>query len=124
MFLNDARPTTQIENLDENDAGAVLEKGCHDARRNTKKRRGANVDAAADGKGASPKRVLRRKRMHNFCPHLLAHDFLSYRRVDRFFHRATLRLEEGSSSHNEGSAIDARPFLVFSLTGDIFLQEQ
>ena len=45
----------------------------------------------------SSKRVLKRRRYHNFCPSILAHDFLSFRRVDRMYHRATIRVDENSS---------------------------
>mmetsp|Transcript_19363 Transcript_19363/g.28025 ORF Transcript_19363/g.28025 Transcript_19363/m.28025 type:complete len:96 (-) Transcript_19363:1313-1600(-) len=34
--------------------------------------------------------VLKRKRFHNFTSTVMAHEFLAYRRLDRFFHRATL----------------------------------
>ena len=33
--------------------------------------------------------VLRRKRYHNFTPNLMAHEFLAFRRVDRFYHKST-----------------------------------
>jgi hypothetical protein len=56
-------------------------------------------------------RVLRRRRFHNFTPRVMAHEFLAYRRLDRFYHRATLRYDD-------------RPFLAVSLTGDLFLQGQ
>eukprot|EP00578_Thalassiosira_sp_NH16_P003051 CAMPEP_0181128024 /NCGR_PEP_ID=MMETSP1071-20121207/28524_1 /TAXON_ID=35127 /ORGANISM="Thalassiosira sp., Strain NH16" /LENGTH=549 /DNA_ID=CAMNT_0023213829 /DNA_START=319 /DNA_END=1969 /DNA_ORIENTATION=+ len=170
------RITTQVEELDEDDAGDVLEKEYHDAKRKKKKmRKGGGSDrgrtsskkkAAAAGSSSttngaardeehetsapsgsvappsSSKRVLKRKRFHNFCPNILAHDFLSYRRVDRIFHRATIRVQNdeprssSSSSSGSGGGMEAsalsssvkviknRPFIVFSLTGDLFLQEQ
>ena len=57
--------------------------------------------------------LLKRRRYHNFTPKALAHDSLVYRRLDRCYHRATI-CQEGSK----------RPFIVFSLTGDMFLQGQ
>ena len=60
---------------------------------------------------AVPVRVLRRRRFHNFTPRVMAHEFLSYRRLDRFYHCATVRF-------------DNRPFLALSLTGDMFLHGQ
>ena len=58
-------------------------------------------------------RVLRRRRFHNFTPRVMAHEYLAYRRLDRFYHRATLRYPHDN---------EQRPFLVLSLSGDLFLQ--
>ena len=111
------------------DATALLEKECHDAKRNkakaTEKQGSSTADQtidAADDKEPRPlsKRLLKRKRYHNFCSKILAHDFLAYRRVDRIFHRATLRPKFSSKS----MMINNRPFIVISFTGDLFLQEQ
>ena len=66
---------------------------------------------------------LKRKRYHNFCPKILAHDFLAFRKVNRMYHRATIRVSEPLSSISS-TRINARPFIIFSVTGDIFLQEQ
>ena len=46
----------------------------------------------------------------------MAHEFLSYRRVDRFFHRATVKFDSDSDS--------SRPFVVLSAKGDLFLDGQ
>ena len=74
-------------------------------------------------KHTQPKsRVLQRKRFHNFSPKTLAHDFLSYRRVDRFYHRATLHFRDGIEIPKEEAG--SRPFIVLSISGDLFLQEQ
>jgi tRNA U38,U39,U40 pseudouridine synthase TruA len=59
-------------------------------------------------------RFLQRKRYHNFTPTVMAHEFLSNRRVDRFYHRATVRLEH----------VTDRPFAVLSIKGDLFLHGQ
>lgn len=37
--------------------------------------------------------ILRRKRYHNFTPHVMAHEFLAFRRMDRFYHAATERFD-------------------------------
>jgi hypothetical protein len=73
--------------------------------------------------------VLRRKRFHNFTPFVMAHEFLAFRRLDRFYHRATLRFEPeiGDSMHLLSSSVKnspTRPFLVLSLSGDLFLTGQ
>mmetsp|Transcript_15656 Transcript_15656/g.32922 ORF Transcript_15656/g.32922 Transcript_15656/m.32922 type:complete len:930 (+) Transcript_15656:28-2817(+) len=89
---------------------------------------GRKVDSPAKAFEPKGKRVLRRKRFHNFCPNILAHDFLAYRRMDRIYHRGTIRLQH---ENNDSESISAkqvtkndRPFVVFSLTGDLFLREQ
>lgn len=64
--------------------------------------------------GTETERFLRRKRFHNFTPTLMAHEFLANRRVDRFYHRATVRMEHSGE----------RPFAVLSLKGDLFLHGQ
>mmetsp|Transcript_4650 Transcript_4650/g.6048 ORF Transcript_4650/g.6048 Transcript_4650/m.6048 type:complete len:840 (-) Transcript_4650:96-2615(-) len=72
--------------------------------------------------------VLKRRRYHNFTPKMMAHEYLSYRRLDRFFHRATVRVNElksisvdvGLQTIRDGS----RPFAVLSLKGDLFLNGQ
>lgn len=111
------------------DAAALLEKECHDAKKNktktTEKQGSSTADQTIDANDEPPsrplsKRLLKRKRYHNFCPKILAHDFLSYRRVDRIFHRATLRPNCSSKS----MMIKNRPIIVISFTGDLFLQEQ
>lgn len=111
------------------DADALLEKECHDAKRNktktTEKQGSSTADQTIDADEEPPsrplsKRLLKRKRYHNFCPKILAHDFLAYRRVDRIYHRATLRPNCSSKS----MMINNRPFIVISFTGDLFLQEQ
>lgn len=83
-------------------------------------------------KAQSSMQFLKRKRFHNFCPKILAHDFLAFRRVDRMYHRATIRVDniDSPSSDTEpvssisSTRIHGRPFVIFSLTGDLFLQEQ
>jgi hypothetical protein len=60
----------------------------------------ATVPAANSGKG---KNMLQRKRYHNFTPTVMAHEYLAYRRLDRLYHRATLRFdqdEEGEHNQN------------------------
>ena len=62
-------------------------------------------------------KVLRRKRYHNFTPTVMAHEYLSYRRMDRFYHRATFRVDQ---TENE----KCRPYFALSLSGDMFLSGQ
>ena len=69
------------------------------------------------------KRLLRRKRYHNFSPNILAHDYLAYRRVDRFYHRGTIRIDDDTFTASN-KTICNRPFFVFSLKGDIILHQQ
>jgi hypothetical protein len=62
----------------------------------------------------------------------MAHEFLSYRRLDRFYHRATLRFSVEADSNGmkysgSGSRVDMqrqRPFLALSMLGDLFLVGQ
>ena len=70
--------------------------------------------------------VLRRKRYHNFTPTSMAHEFHSYRRLDRFFHRATLRLPLSTNNNDttEISHPSSTLFFAFCLSGDMFLQGQ
>ena len=75
--------------------------------------------------------ILRRRRFHNFTPTVMAHEYLAFRRLDRFYHRATIRFEPGPgrnlcvlSSHQFPSSSSHRPFMVVSLNGDLFLNGQ
>ncbi|EJK57762.1 hypothetical protein THAOC_22159 [Thalassiosira oceanica] len=52
---------------------------------------------------------------------VLAHEFMAYRRVDRMFHRATIR---SSGDTAETSVVSRRPFIVLSCSGDFFLRHQ
>jgi tRNA U38,U39,U40 pseudouridine synthase TruA len=135
--------TTQVEDVNPNDSGAVLEKKFSEMKRNKQKeqprkkkqRKQAQQNPKTENNKeetgstkATTKRFLRRKRFHNFSNRVLAHDFLSYRRLDRIYHRATLRLnstyEDRTCSESDQQLVQNRPFVVFSLTGDIFLYEQ
>jgi tRNA U38,U39,U40 pseudouridine synthase TruA len=135
--------TTQVEDVNPNDSGAVLEKKFSEMKRNKQKeqprkkkqRKQAQQNSKTDNNEeetgstkALTKRFLRRKRFHNFSNRVLAHDFLSYRRLDRIYHRATLRLnsayEDKTCPESDQQLVQNRPFVVFSQTGDIFLYEQ
>lgn len=135
--------TTQVEDVNPNDSGAVLEKKFSEMKRNKQKeqprkkkqRKQAQQNPKTENNKeetrstkVTTKRFLRRKRFHNFSNRVLAHDFLSYRRLDRIYHRATLRLnstyEDKTCSESDQQLVQNRPFVVFSLTGDIFLYEQ
>ena len=92
-----------------------------------KKQKKANNDAGDASKPSLEEQykganVLKRKRFHNFSPQALAHDYLSFRRMDRFWHKATIRYnaEEDGDLLREGN----RPFVLLSLTGDAFLNSQ
>ncbi len=76
-----------------------------------------------NSKSQTSMQYLKQKRYHNFCPKILAHDFLLLRRVDRMYHCATIRGAKPSSLISS-TRINGRPFIIFLLTGDIFLQEQ
>jgi hypothetical protein len=57
----------------------------------------------------------------------MAHEFLAYRRLDRFFHRVTVRPNELFNSEKMDiklQSIESRPFIVLSLKGDMFLNGQ
>ncbi|KAL7509272.1 hypothetical protein ACHAXN_006317 [Cyclotella atomus] len=148
---------TQVEELNSEDKGAVLEKELNDNKRKNQKApqkkrirveckdngKSCNNTAEEDDKAANDdigenddemagestseatkvKRLLRRKRYHNFSPNVLAHDYLAYRRVDRFYHRGTIRPEMDKDTVSV-TTINNRPFFVFSLTGDILLHQQ
>ena len=63
--------------------------------------------------------VLKRKRYHNFTKAGLAHEFQCFRRMDRFYHKSTIRYNEGGDLGRNN-----RPFLLLSLSGDRFLNGQ
>ena len=71
------------------------------------------------------KRTMRR-RYHNFTPKMMAHEYLAYRRLDRFFHSANVRASEFSSDDFDigVQSIASRPFIVLSFKGDLFLSGQ
>jgi hypothetical protein len=52
-----------------------------------------NEEVTAGSQGKEKVFVLRRKRYHNFTPHAMAHEFLAFRRMDRFHHAATERFD-------------------------------
>ncbi len=133
-----SRFCTQVVDLDINDEAAVLAKELHRKKR-MKHGKGAKSQTRKDGKrkqdskeidmkelmakvqeqepmnnGGKKSRVLKRRRFHNFTERLMAHEFLAYRRFDRFFHMATIRTGQS----------DSRPYVVLSLKGDLFLSGQ
>ena len=67
--------------------------------------------------------VLKRKRYHNFTEKSMAHDYLTYRRLDRIYHRATLRFPDDNVEelHENGQNTT---YLVLSLSADLFLTGQ
>ena len=150
------RMATRVETLDMKDKGAVMEKEFNMRRRKRHKvqkmnthRRAKARDSESHRKKEAPShtsirkvpcdsgdnlamdkthKVLRRKRFHNFTTKVLAHDYLAYRRLDRIYHRATLRFPNECRNSQESVVTaetgDSTPFMVLSLTGDLFLTGQ
>ena len=149
---------TQVEILNLDDKGAMLEKSMNETKRKnqTSQKKRNRVDGQKSATYADPdvidetkevqsakeddsdaeengdedmidktatnvKRLLRRKRYHNFSPNILAHDYMAYRRVDRFYHRGTIRLDEDTDTV---TCKMVRPFFVFAFKGDVILHEQ
>jgi len=98
-----------------------------------------NGTTTATTKKKKKKRVLRRKRYHNFTPTVMAHEYLSFRRLDRFYHKSTLRfaskvddcgrrratlLAPGCGRSGDLTTKNERAFIVLSFTGDQFLTGQ
>lgn len=129
---------SQIVDLDPNDANAVMEKEFSEKKRKRQQRRKGD-----DKKKEQPKKkmVLRRKRFHNFTPRVMAHEYLAFRRLDRFYHRGTIVVvpkpdkdavtesaptEQNAPSTPTPSAMATIPkaFFRLSLTGDLFLHGQ
>ena len=69
-------------------------------------------------------RTLRRKRFHNFTERAMAHEFLVYRRLDRFSHRRTVQANEISANYERENNFMKRPYVILSLRGDLFLSGQ
>ena len=99
--------TSQSDFVSADDRGAGIEKESND------------LSCSSNGEKKA-RRQLRRKRFHNFSG-VLAHEFLAYRRVDRMFHRATIRSSKDTA---ETPVIGRRPFIVLSCSGDFFLRHQ
>lgn len=123
--------TTQIVELDVHDKAAVMEKGFSLQKRKAvakKSKEGKKAKKGEKENGSKPKdsaeespvtehhRILRRKRFHNFTPSMMAHEYLAYRRMDRFYHRATLSFPSLD--------LAKKPFIVLSITGDLLLTGQ
>ncbi len=81
------------------------------------------VTRTSKNKKRTKKTKIGRRRYHNFTPRMMAHEYLAYRRLDRFFHRATVRANEFKSSDLDIGiqTQDSKPFIVLSLKGDLFL---
>ena len=124
------RLATQVVDLDMNDKEAVSEKSSileklSKSKKNnrlSKKPRKATKEEKSDEEGGpgmqvtEQHRLLKRKRFHNFTPTLMAHEYLTYRRLDRLYHRATLAFP----------SLDPlkKPFILLSMNGDMFLTGQ
>ncbi|GFH56919.1 hypothetical protein CTEN210_13396 [Chaetoceros tenuissimus] len=124
---------TPIVEVDEDDEASVLAKAFHQQKRAKYGKGSKNITKKLEEDGdqlqkivddkkeknekkGEKERVLKRKRYHNFTRTMMAHEFLSYRRVDRFFHRATVKFDGDSES--------SRPFVLLSAKGDLFLDGQ
>jgi tRNA U38,U39,U40 pseudouridine synthase TruA len=126
------RLATQVIELDMNDKGAVMEKKFNLQKRrakrsnkpNHKKKSKSNSENDDGDKNTTAgallagdkHRVLKRRRFHNFTPMLMAHEYLANRRLDRMWHRSTLRFP--SLNYPE------KTFITISMTGDMFLTGQ
>ena len=100
---------------------------------NSNRRKKRSSENAAGKKKSTKSKVLRRRRFHNFTPKSMAHDYFAYRRMDRMYHRATLRfpdsLYERIEQQQKASSTKAafnrrRPFVAISVSGDLFLHGQ
>lgn len=135
---------TGVVDLDPNDKASVQEKKFHNDKRKRLKRKNddakqergksseveqmkdfkkidiKNSDNSAKNVSLSKKsqKLLRRRRFHNFTPRVMAHEYLSFRRLDRFYHRGTVFHEICNS--NEAR----QTFFALGLTGDLFLHGQ
>ena len=133
----------ELENRSNNDTHRNDKDGPEKQTRNENNGSNENNDNVEQNAKENKKRtnVLQRKRFHNFAPKVLAHDFFAYRRLDRMYHRATLRIpddiyDEVEKSLSFGSnqqeqqqkqaiKLDrSRPFMALSLNGDMFLNGQ
>lgn len=122
--------TTQVVDLDLTDKAAVMEKNFSLQKRKAsskkpkkgkKAKKEEEIETSSEPLDKSvvvteQHRVLRRKRFHNFTPTLMAHEYLACRRMDRMYHRATLSFPSVDPKE--------KPFIVLSITGDMFLTGQ
>lgn len=104
--------TTQIIALEPEEQEAIAEKR---AEKREKLEKQSKRQKRHESKNVQKpkKNLLKRRRFHNFTPTCMAHESVAYRRMDRMYHRATVRFEG-----------DRRPFFVLSFTGDLFLYGQ
>ena len=97
-------------------------------KKDTKKNEESCGDNSTKKKAVDTKVIkkVKRRRYHNFTPRMMAHEFLAYRRLDRFYHRATVRANEFNSEDLDINikSVGSRPFIVLSLKGDLFLKGQ
>eukprot|EP00934_Nitzschia_sp_Nitz4_P001340 Nitzschia sp. Nitz4//scaffold165_size50357//31700//36390//NITZ4_007023-RA/size50357-processed-gene-0.9-mRNA-1//1//CDS//3329538138//1340//frame0 len=134
--------TTQITELEKSqskDKPAIQQKRKGNSRRSKKRRQiskggghmcddekeESNKEEKAEDQTEDQVYLPRRKRFHNFTPNLMAHEDLAFRRMDRIYHRATLRFPHlVTATATSGSANRSTPFLVLSFNGDMFLTGQ
>lgn len=93
----------------------------------------ADEDPATSSKSLKAdekQRLLKRKRFHNFTENLMAHEYLACRRLDRIYHRATLRFStqgENLSEMDDCSKVKdpySTTYIIVSMSGDMFLTGQ
>ncbi len=98
--------------------------GAEDTQQNAKKEKSDETNDKDSGPTkVKATNVLKRKRYHNFTEKSMAHDYLTYRRMDRIYHRATLKFSDEGNEH-VGKDDEGRTYLVLSLSGDLFLTGQ
>ena len=68
--------------------------------------------------------LVKRRRYHNFTPFAMAHEYLSYRKFTRLYHRTTLRPLIECDEKPIARPQPEKPFIVLSLSGDLFLAGQ
>jgi hypothetical protein len=130
---------TTLNDVDRSEGDKCCAKGRHNQQAERKREKSSKKKRTV-GDSKKKGKVLRRKRYHNFTPTVMAHEFLSYRRLDRFYHRATLRFGCDCRCNGPKLPIDEprnlyrdekwkqeqmnRPFLALSMSGDMFLTGQ
>lgn len=122
---------TETKNKDQavgEDSQAIQPKKTSNGEKASKKTRKEHYNGTNDSQSNKGLRVLRRRRFHNFTDSMMAHEFFSFRRMDRMYHRATLRFPDSVydplETQHPNTLDRNRPFLVVSISGDLFLHGQ
>lgn len=111
----------------------------HDKKESTLKKSAVTKEKSSTTASKKGKNLLRRRRFHNFTPRVMAHEFLAYRRMDRLYHRATIRIPFSPQPKAVSETlVDNQPlppptsrampltypFVALSMSGDMFLMGQ